>query len=109
MKTNDPQDGFVSIKPRGRQNLISQKNEFKSKFKKPKAFIKPKPSGKKTFHHYNHLEGDRDTKFTSNINSSVNGEIKQTIIPTQNPKHMGQRNNTPTVPLVGLILLKMEP
>tara|TARA_B100000287_G_C20626186_1_gene777921 strand:+ start:878 stop:1303 length:426 start_codon:yes stop_codon:yes gene_type:complete len=67
MKTNDPQDGFVSIKPRGRQNLISQKNEFKSKFKKPKAFIKPKPSGKKTFHHYNHLEGDRDTKFTSNI------------------------------------------
>ena len=67
MKTNDPQDGVVSIKPRGRQNLISQKNEFKSKFKKPKAFIKPKPSGKKTFHHYNHLEGDRDTKFTSNI------------------------------------------
>ena len=67
MKTNDTQDVFVSIKPRGRQNLISQKNEFKSKFKKPKAFIKPKPSGKKTFHHYNHLEGDRDTKFTSNI------------------------------------------
>ena len=33
MKANESQDGFVSIKPRGRQNLISQKNEFKSKFK----------------------------------------------------------------------------
>jgi len=41
--------------------------KFKSKFKQPKAFIPPKTSGKKTFHHYNHLEGDRDTKFTSNV------------------------------------------
>ena len=41
--------------------------KFKSQFKKPKAFIPPKSSGRKTFHHYNHLEGDRDTKFTSNV------------------------------------------
>lgn len=64
---------FISVK--GKNPPVSQRKSFKSKFKNknhgyhknPKAFIPPKSSGKKTFHHYNHLEGDKNTLFTSNI------------------------------------------
>jgi len=45
----------------------------------------------------------------SNVNSSVYPFIDHKKIPAQKPMHRGQWNNSPNLPLVGLMGLKMDP
>jgi hypothetical protein len=45
----------------------------------------------------------------SKVNSSVQGEIRKTNAPTQNPVHMGHFSKSPKKPYLGLIPLKIEP
>ena len=49
------------------------------------------------------------TSLYSKLNSSVKSLILHKNTPTQNPKHKGHLNNSPNFPLLGLILLKIEP
>ncbi len=49
------------------------------------------------------------TSLYSKLNSSVKSLILHKNTPVQKPKHSGHLNNSPNFPLVGLILLKIDP
>jgi hypothetical protein len=51
----------------------------------------------------------RLAKVYSNVNSSVYLLIPNKNAPTQKPRHIGQWNNSPNLPFVGLTELKIVP
>ena len=57
----------------------------------------------------NHPNKKKFATVTSKLNSSVNGESSIKNQPTWKPMHIGQRNNSPALPLVGLTLLNILP